>query len=183
MNLIPASNKISPWAYKESELDMLGVPRKLVKFVVYSSKRKNWKKIYFSLHKLPKLQSTSFWFQGILGVNQGAESLLDLSFMKILQQRKMAASIPLKLIPTKIVAPVSVPNLFPSPIITLFKFYSIWPIHAHVGNYFRGCNQWNCMTWLNVTGCYSLKGNEWNLITKIVAYNDFFWKFISNSYY
>jgi hypothetical protein len=27
------------------------------------------KKIYFSLHKLPKQQSTSFWSQGILGVN------------------------------------------------------------------------------------------------------------------
>jgi hypothetical protein len=26
------------------------------------------KKIYFSLHKLPKQQSTSFWSQGILGV-------------------------------------------------------------------------------------------------------------------
>jgi hypothetical protein len=27
------------------------------------------KKIYFSSHKLPKQQSTNFWFQGILGVN------------------------------------------------------------------------------------------------------------------
>jgi hypothetical protein len=27
------------------------------------------KKIYFSSHKLPKQQSTSFWSQGILGVN------------------------------------------------------------------------------------------------------------------
>jgi hypothetical protein len=26
------------------------------------------KKIYFSSHKLPKQQSTSFWSQGILGV-------------------------------------------------------------------------------------------------------------------
>jgi hypothetical protein len=27
------------------------------------------KKEYFSSHKLPKQQSTSFWSQGILGVN------------------------------------------------------------------------------------------------------------------
>jgi hypothetical protein len=29
---------------------------------------KKWKKKYFSSHKLPKQQSTSFWSQGILGV-------------------------------------------------------------------------------------------------------------------
>jgi hypothetical protein len=29
------------------------------------------KKNYFSSHKLPKQQSTSFWSQGILGVNKG----------------------------------------------------------------------------------------------------------------
>jgi hypothetical protein len=29
---------------------------------------KKLKKKYFSLHKLPKQQSTSFWSQGILGV-------------------------------------------------------------------------------------------------------------------
>jgi hypothetical protein len=28
------------------------------------------KKNYFSSHKLPKQQSTSFWSQGILGVNE-----------------------------------------------------------------------------------------------------------------
>jgi hypothetical protein len=32
-------------------------------------KKKKLKKIYFSSHKLPKQQSTSFWSQGILGVN------------------------------------------------------------------------------------------------------------------
>jgi hypothetical protein len=31
--------------------------------------KKKLKKIYFSSHKLPKQQSTSFWSQGILGVN------------------------------------------------------------------------------------------------------------------
>jgi hypothetical protein len=31
--------------------------------------KKKLKKNYFSSHKLPKQQSTSFWSQGILGVN------------------------------------------------------------------------------------------------------------------
>jgi hypothetical protein len=56
----------SPSAYTESELDVLGVPDKLVKYVVHLSKI--LKKIYFSSHKLPKLQSTTIWSQGILGV-------------------------------------------------------------------------------------------------------------------
>jgi hypothetical protein len=68
MSLIPVFNKNSPWAYTESKLDVLGVHRKLVKYVVYLSKRKIWKKNYFSSHKLPKQQSTNFWSQGILGV-------------------------------------------------------------------------------------------------------------------
>jgi hypothetical protein len=32
--------------------------------------KKKMKKIYFSSHKLPKQQSTSFWSQGILGVKK-----------------------------------------------------------------------------------------------------------------
>jgi hypothetical protein len=32
--------------------------------------KKKWKKNYFSSHKLPKQQSTSFWSQGILGVKR-----------------------------------------------------------------------------------------------------------------
>jgi hypothetical protein len=39
------------------------------------------------------------------------------------------------------------------------------------------------MTWLNVTGHYSLHGNGCNLQTQIAIYNDLLWKFISNSYY
>jgi hypothetical protein len=37
----------------------------------YSSlvQKKKMKIEYFSSHKLPKLQSTSFWSQGILGIN------------------------------------------------------------------------------------------------------------------
>jgi hypothetical protein len=41
MNLIPVFNKNSPRAHTESELGVLGVHGKLVKYVVHSSKRKN----------------------------------------------------------------------------------------------------------------------------------------------
>jgi hypothetical protein len=37
--------------------------------VQFTCLEKKLKKIYFSSHKLPKQQSTSFWSQGILGVN------------------------------------------------------------------------------------------------------------------
>jgi hypothetical protein len=70
MSLIPFCNKNSPRAHMESELDVLGIHRKLVKYVVHSSKRKKLKINYFSSHELPKQQSTSFWSQGILGINE-----------------------------------------------------------------------------------------------------------------
>ena len=41
LNLIPVLNKNSPQAHMESELNVLGVHKKLVKYVVHSSKRKN----------------------------------------------------------------------------------------------------------------------------------------------
>jgi hypothetical protein len=41
MNLIPNLNKTSPRIHTKSELDILGVLRKLVKYVIHSSKRKN----------------------------------------------------------------------------------------------------------------------------------------------
>jgi hypothetical protein len=41
MSLIPIFNKNSPWAHTVSELDVLGVHGKLVKYVVHSFKRKN----------------------------------------------------------------------------------------------------------------------------------------------
>jgi hypothetical protein len=47
MSLILVFNKNLPRAHIESELDVLGVYRKLVNYVVHSSKRKNWKKIIF----------------------------------------------------------------------------------------------------------------------------------------
>jgi hypothetical protein len=49
MSSIPVWNKNSPRAHTESELDVLGVHGKLVKYVVHSSKRKNRKK-FISLH-------------------------------------------------------------------------------------------------------------------------------------
>jgi hypothetical protein len=48
MSLIPIFNKNSPQAHTESEFDMLGVHGKLVKYVVHLSKRKKFKKIFFS---------------------------------------------------------------------------------------------------------------------------------------
>jgi hypothetical protein len=47
MSLILVFNKNSPRAHTELELDVLGVHRKLVKYVVHSSKRKNGKNIFF----------------------------------------------------------------------------------------------------------------------------------------
>jgi hypothetical protein len=41
MNLIPVFNKNLPRAHRESELDVLGVHGKLVKYIVHSSKRRN----------------------------------------------------------------------------------------------------------------------------------------------
>jgi hypothetical protein len=43
-----------------------GVHGMLVKYVV---QKKKLKKNYFSSHKLAKQQLTSFWSQGILGIN------------------------------------------------------------------------------------------------------------------
>jgi hypothetical protein len=45
MSLIPVFNKNLPRAHMESEFDVLAVHKKLVKYVVHLSKRKNWKKI------------------------------------------------------------------------------------------------------------------------------------------
>jgi hypothetical protein len=41
MRLIPVFNKNSPWAHTESELGVLSVLGKLVKYVVHFFKRKN----------------------------------------------------------------------------------------------------------------------------------------------
>jgi hypothetical protein len=47
MSLIPIFNKTSPRAHTESELDVLGVHEKLVKYVVHLSKRKRKLKYIF----------------------------------------------------------------------------------------------------------------------------------------
>jgi hypothetical protein len=47
MSLILVFNKNSPRAHTKSELGVLGVHGKLVKYVVHSSKGKKWKKINF----------------------------------------------------------------------------------------------------------------------------------------
>jgi hypothetical protein len=43
-SILPVFNKNSPGAHMESELDMLGVHKKVVKYVVHSCKWKNWEK-------------------------------------------------------------------------------------------------------------------------------------------
>jgi hypothetical protein len=47
MSLIPLLNEYLPQVHTTLELEVLGVHRKLVKYVVHSSKRKNWKNIIF----------------------------------------------------------------------------------------------------------------------------------------
>jgi hypothetical protein len=47
MSLILVFNKNLPWAHMESELDVLGVHGKLVKYVVHSSRKKIEKKVFF----------------------------------------------------------------------------------------------------------------------------------------
>jgi hypothetical protein len=41
MSLVPVFNKNLPWAHMELEFDVLGVHKKLVKYVIHLSKRKN----------------------------------------------------------------------------------------------------------------------------------------------
>jgi hypothetical protein len=82
----------------------------------------------------------------------------------------------------KVNVSIPVPDPYPCPTIASISD-SFSPICAHACFYFQGCNQCKCMTWLNVTGHYSLHGNGCNLQTQIAIYNDLLWKFISNSYY
>jgi hypothetical protein len=43
MNLVPILNKTSPRAHMESELEVFGVPKELVKYVVHCPKEKDQK--------------------------------------------------------------------------------------------------------------------------------------------
>jgi hypothetical protein len=79
---------------------------------------------------------------------------------------------------------VSIPMPDPYPHSTIAPISdSFSPICAHAYFYSQGCNQYKCITWLNVISHYSLHGNGCNLLTQIAIYNDLLWKFISNSYY
>jgi hypothetical protein len=69
-NLIPVLNKTSPRAHTELELGVFGVHGKACEICSSLVQKKILKKNYFSSHKLPKLQSTSFWSQGILGIRK-----------------------------------------------------------------------------------------------------------------
>jgi hypothetical protein len=60
MNLQPILKKNSPWTHMEFEWDLLGVVGKLVRYVVYLSKRKNWKKMYFLLWGCPNNKWSNF---------------------------------------------------------------------------------------------------------------------------
>jgi hypothetical protein len=59
MNLQSILNKNSPWVHVELDINMLGVIKKLVKYVIYLSKILK----IISLQKVPKQQLTNFWFQ------------------------------------------------------------------------------------------------------------------------
>jgi hypothetical protein len=56
MNLQSLLNKNSPWIDIDNRIgcDMLGVAKKLVKYVVCLSKKQNKKRLYFYSHKVPK---------------------------------------------------------------------------------------------------------------------------------
>ena len=73
--------------------------------------------------------------------------------------------------PTKVVASIPVSDLSPSSMIT-FISNSFLPICTHTWNYSQKSKQWKCMTWLNVTSCYSLNGNGCPLLMEIVVIND-----------
>jgi hypothetical protein len=66
MNLKSILNKTSPQVHTVSEFEVFDIPRKLVKYLVHLSNRKNIK-INIFLH--PNCKLISFWSQGILGVN------------------------------------------------------------------------------------------------------------------
>ena len=58
----------------------------------------------------------------------------------------------------KVTLPIPRTDPYPFPTITSISD-SFSPVCVHACSYFHGCNQCTCMTWLNVTGHYSLHGN------------------------
>jgi hypothetical protein len=75
MSLILVFNKTSPRAHTELELDVRGISQKACEISSSLVLKKKLEKNYFSSHKLPKQQSTSFWSQGILGVKSNRDHL------------------------------------------------------------------------------------------------------------
>jgi hypothetical protein len=59
-----------PRIYGQNKLFFENPAQKACEICSSLIQKKKLKKIYFSSHKLPKQQSTSFWSQGILGVKQ-----------------------------------------------------------------------------------------------------------------
>jgi hypothetical protein len=70
MSLVLVFNKNSPWAHTESELNVLGVHGKLVKYVVHSSKRKNQKKIIFLHTSCPNSNRPVFGLKEFYGLSE-----------------------------------------------------------------------------------------------------------------
>jgi hypothetical protein len=69
MSLIPVCSKTSPQVHTKSELNMLGVHGKLMKYVVHSSKRKNWKKTIFLHISCPNNSRPVFGLKDFLGIS------------------------------------------------------------------------------------------------------------------
>jgi hypothetical protein len=66
---------------------------------------------------------------------------------------------------TKIVVSIPMSDPFPWPIkILVCRFYLIY-----VWNYFQECNNWKCMTWLNMYIHYLLNVNWYNVQIEIVV--------------
>jgi hypothetical protein len=68
MSLLPIFNKNSPWVHTESELDVLGVHGKLVKYVVHSCRRKIKKKIIFLHTSCPNSKRPVFGLKEFYGL-------------------------------------------------------------------------------------------------------------------
>jgi hypothetical protein len=69
LNTVPVFNKNLPRAHTESELDVLGVPGKLVKYVIHSFKRKNWKKMIFLHTSCPNSNRPVFGLKEFFRIN------------------------------------------------------------------------------------------------------------------
>jgi hypothetical protein len=94
MNFQTILNKNLPHVHMDLEFDVLDVAKKLVKYVVHLSKRKIWKYIYISFHRVPKQRMTNFWSEGILEVKLwciGQEGALFILWFFILDFESLKA--------------------------------------------------------------------------------------------